>query len=368
MRDRNTVRVCLAALAVLALVANGCAGGQPTSAPSSDPPAASESTEPAAVGEQPAPKQQSPLESVTAAAKTEGKVVWYESSPEEDAAKIIKVFNERHPEIEVEQVRLRGSEAATRVMTESQAGQATADVVTAVGEGPLLSLRDRGFVATVNWRELGIDNELIRGDISVSTAAPMYVLLYNTDLVPAAEAPKSWEDLLDPRWKGKVGMWVQPYALTYLVPTWGEERALDYVRKLKQQELVYFQSTFPLAAAVGAGEIPVGIGIYHGALPTVEQGAPLKIVFPNPTGVTLLNSWVTAKAPHPNAARLFITWLASPEGAKAYDDATKRGSPFVAGTKPHELVRTVEVSAFPFEQAAQEDEWLGRFAQELGLK
>lgn len=315
------------------------------------------------------PAAASSLAELESAARREGTVVWIESSPESQVTRIIQAFARRYPGIRVEQVRLRGEQALARIVTETRAGQPTADVVTAVGEGQLLELLRRGMVMRVDWRGLGVDADLIRGEVSVATAASIYVFVYNTNLVPVDLAPRSWEDLLHPRWKGKkIGFWIQPYALATLVPAWGSERTLRYAKALAAQDLVYYQSTFPLAAAVGSGEIPVGVGIYHAALPTLEAGAPIRVVFPDPTPITILNSWIPQNAAHPNAAKLFVRWLATPEGADIYEEATGRGNPFLAGTKTYKNLQGRQVAAFSFEGSLDEVKWLERVADTLGVR
>ena len=103
-----------------------------------------------------------------------------------------------------------------------------------------------------------------------------------------------------------------------------------------------------------AGEILVGFGLNHSAQPPIRRGAPIKVVVAEPAPISTLYSSVPAKAKNPNGGALVSIWLATAEGAKAYEDATDRGNPFIPETKTYALLRGHTVSQFPVEQAAQE--------------
>lgn len=307
-----------------------------------------------------------PPQSLVDAAREEGELVWYESSPEDEVAEVFAAFQEKYPFVEnVEQVRLRASDVASRIAQETQAGSPTADVGT-TGVDAAAQLHDRELLETPEWTEFGVPSELVPAPYIVTTAASTYVILYNTELVSEEEAPSTWEDLLDERWRDQIGTWVVPFAFVELVPAWGGDETTEYVRQFAQQNPVTYESTFPLAQAVGAGEIPVGVGIYHAAQPAIEEGAPIGVVVPEPTPVTLLYSFVPKDAANPNTAKLFISWLTSEEGARAYEEATGRGNPLLPDTETAELVSGRTISDFPPSQAAEVSEWLDRFSRELG--
>ena len=113
----------------------------------------------------------------------------------------------------------------------------------------------------------------------VVTTSVVYVIVYNTALVKEADAPKTWDDLLNPRWDGKIGMWVRGEGQSDLAAIWGIDKVVDYVRKMNQLHPVLLPSTFPLAQQVAAGEILVGLGLNHSAQVPLRRGAPLKIVW-----------------------------------------------------------------------------------------
>ncbi len=290
------------------------------------------------------------LEKIKEAAHKEGGLMWYESSPEGQFNKVAIAFNKRYPKIKLEQVRLRGADIGTRIIAESQANAPTADVGTS-GLEILLPLDERGLLMRSNWTELGIPQKLIAAPYALISMASIYCMNYNTQLVSEAEAPKKWEDLLNPKWKGKIGLWQKPSALALLAPVWGEERTLGFAKKLAEQKPVFYQSSFPLNDAVAAGEISVGITIYHTLSAALAKGAPLKLVFADPTPYEPLCSAIPVKSSHPNAAKLFVAWLLSLEGSAAYERATFRGNPWIEGTEAHKLLSGKKLSSFAPEQS-----------------
>jgi iron(III) transport system substrate-binding protein len=282
-------------------------------------------------------------------AQQEGEAVWYESSPESQFAAVAAAFHKRYPKVKLDQVRLRGGDIGTRIIAESQADAPTADVAT-TGLEILMAVDDRRFLMRSDWKDLGISPKLLATPYALISMASIYCLDYNTKLVSAEAAPKNWEDLLQPKWKGKIGIWQKPSALALLKPAWGEAKLIAFAQKLAEQNPVNFQSSFPLNDAVAAGEISVGITIYHSAAAAVKKGAPLKLVFCDPTPYEPLCSSIPTKAKHPNAAKLFISWLLSLEGAEAYERATNRGNPWIAGTEANKLLSGKNLSTFSSEQ------------------
>ncbi|MDA8124708.1 MAG: extracellular solute-binding protein [Deltaproteobacteria bacterium] len=294
--------------------------------------------------------QPNPLAKLIEAAQKEGSVMWYESSPDDQFAKVQAAFEKRYPKIKLEQTRLRGGEVGTRIIAESQANAPTGDVGT-TGLDILIALDQRGLLHKPNWAELGIPKNLIATPYAVTGMASTYCIIYNTKLVSEADAPKKWDDLLSPKWKGKIGLWNKSTALAFLQPAWGEEKTLQYTKKLAEQQPVMFQSTFNVNDAVASGEILVAITNYHTVIPSQRKGAPVKIVFAEVTPYEAICTSLPVKGSHPNAAKLFTAWLLSVEGAMAYESATFRGNPFIAGTETHKVLTGKKLATFAPDQS-----------------
>ena len=301
------------------------------------------------------------LDKLAAEAAKVGDVIWYESSPDDQARPIVAAFEKRFPGVKLEHIRdTGGNSIGARIVAESQGGTRTGDLATS-GAAVLVPLVKRNLVLKVDWAGLGASPKMAPNGYGIVTNAVIYVIIYNTKLVKPADAPKTWDDLLDPKWDGKLGIWVRGEGQGSLAAAWGEEKVADYVRKMNAHHPVLEQSTFPLAQQVAAGEILVGFGLYHSAQPPLRRGAPIKIVVPEPAPTSTLYSFVPAKAKNPAGGELLALWLATPEGAKVYEDATSRGNPLVPTTKTYALLKGHTVSEFPLDQSAREAALVQRF-------
>jgi iron(III) transport system substrate-binding protein len=283
-----------------------------------------------------------------------GNIIWYESSPDDQADKIVAAFQKHFPGLKLEHIRdTGGNSVGARIVQESQGDARTADVAT-TGAAISIPLRERNLIKPVDWHAYGLAGELAPTPFGVVTTSVVYVIVYNTALVKDADAPKTWDDLLNPRWDGKIGIWVRGEGQGALAAVWGIDKVVAYVRKMNALHPVLLPSTFPLAQQVAAGEILVGFGLNHSAQPPLRRGAPIKVIVAEPAPISTLYSFVPAKARNPSGGALVAIWLATPEGAKAYEDATDRGNPLIPGTRTYELLHGHTVSQFPVEQAAQE--------------
>jgi ABC-type Fe3+ transport system substrate-binding protein len=283
------------------------------------------------------------------AAGEPGELSWYESNPLAALERVAVAFTRAY------RVRVRPESVAGgvgivgRVANEAQAAAGrTADVVSLGGSG-ILRLDERGLLAPTDWGALGFPREWIGGP-ALLTAASLYCVVYNTRMVPAAEAPRRWEDLLQPRWRGRIGSWVQMAAFAELAFVWGEPRTTAFVEAFLRQEPMLFRSTAPLAQQVAAGEIALGLGIYHTALPPMRRGAPIEVAMLDPTPVSAIWTAAVRGTPRPNGARLLGAWLATSDGARAYEAATSRGHPLMAETDTGARLRGLTLAEWPIER------------------
>jgi iron(III) transport system substrate-binding protein len=145
-----------------------------------------------------------------------------------------------------------------------------------------------------------------------------YVLGYNTKLVKKEEVPKTYEQLLDPKWKGrKISIDDSAYGLLAgLMRAWGKEKAVEYFKKLAAQEPVVQRGNTNRVQLTMAGEFPLIIAY----APTIQRETskqhPMDWVPLEPVPVQVNPMMLAAKAPHPNAGKLFIDFLLSKEGQK----------------------------------------------------
>jgi iron(III) transport system substrate-binding protein len=156
----------------------------------------------------------------------------------------------------------------------------------------------------------------------IPTRLNYYSLAYNTRLVPRDLVPKTYLDLLDPRWKGKMAWPISVCCgdllfITNLRKAWGEDRAMDYLRKLAMQKIVNFGSgsARTLVDRVIAGEYPIALQIFaHHPLISAAQGASVDSQLLDPVPSNAAEVLVSRMVPHPYSAMLLVDFLLSREG------------------------------------------------------
>ncbi len=254
-----------------------------------------------------------------AAARREGKVAWYTGAALSTAEHVAKRFEQAYPGITVEVYRSGSERILQRLMQEAAAGIKNADVFNSSDAGHYVLLKKRGLLA--KYTPAGAERipEGFRDPEGQSfgwRAFPI-VIQYNSKLIGSGEAPKSWRDLLSPKWKGKLVTAHPGYSgsiATYvlaLVNLYG----WDYFTQLAQNKPLLVQSVHDPAQVVAAGERVVGAnGAEYFLYTQRKKGNPIGIVYPE-EGAPLVVSpiAITSLAPHPAAARLFIDFVFTKE-------------------------------------------------------
>jgi iron(III) transport system substrate-binding protein len=149
-----------------------------------------------------------------------------------------------------------------------------------------------------------------------STDDNYFVIGYNTRQVSAAEAPKDWDDLLAPKWRGKIGMDPDNHILYgALEQNWGRDKAVTFFRRLAQQQIQFRKGNTLLSQLIVAGEYPLGFVYAHRVEFLKSQKAPMDWVSTmNPIVTTGGPLALAAKAHNPNAGKLLIDFLLSRDG------------------------------------------------------
>ncbi len=250
-----------------------------------------------------------------AAAKKEGKLVYYTANFAEIEQEVIKEFNKRFPEIKVEMVRAPGGQLITRVKTEAAAGKLAADVVDHSDRALMLPLVDLfQDYAPPNAKDYS-PAALISPKLW-PRATIAWSIAYNTELVK--NPPKSWMDLTKPEYGNKqIGQVFAASGGTTWTRIMFERQVLgeDYWKKQAATNPVLYPSGAPTSDALVRGEIAIAPLLYNIIYTKAEEGAPVKIFVP-PEGVPV-NPYATGipkTAQHPNAAKLFLNWNLSVEG------------------------------------------------------
>ncbi len=287
------------------------------------------------------------LEELAAKAAGEGEIVWYEANSAEMGDKLTAAFAKQFPKVKLRFQPIAGAQGITaRIVQETDAKADTADVTT-TGIDQIHALTKRGLTEQIEWTRYGVPAELSPDQHAVATTAAIWVIVYNKNKVAAADAPKSWDDLADPKWKGKLGIWAVGHTQANLAAAWGEQRTDEWMAKLVKQEPLLYKSNFTIAQNLASGEISVGITPLHVAQSTQAKGAPIEIVAAEPSALSMIYSAVIKGTKRPNGARLLVAWLSSKEGALAYEKATERGNPYLPFTESAQFLKGRKLSTFP---------------------
>jgi iron(III) transport system substrate-binding protein len=255
---------------------------------------------------------------VLAGAKKEGKVVVYTSLNTKDSVPISEAFKKKYG-VEVELWRSSSEKVLQRAVTEFRAGRYSVDAFEL--NGPELEAM---------WREQLLDKfyspqsqnmppaAFAKNGAYVADRFNFFTIGYNTNLVKPNDVPKSYDDLLDPKWVGKIGIEASDTDwFGSLVHAMGEQKGMAFFRKLADMKPQMRTGHTLMAELVASGEVPLALDIYnHNAERLKKKGAPIEWkalapTFGRPNGVA-----VAKQAAHPHAALLFVDFMLSLEGQK----------------------------------------------------
>ena len=270
-------------------------------------------------------------------AKKEGKLVIYTSMTVDQAQKLNDAFKAKYPFIQPSMFRAVGERLLTKIMAEAQAGKYDFDVVQSA-ETQAYFLKKKNLLAKYvsaevkNVQKPFVDSE---GYWAAVYMMPN-VIGYNSSLLKRNEVPRSDEDLLNPKWKGKIGMdHTKPEWFSWKLKRMGEEKGLAYMKKLGNQEFKLYAGLTILTSLLAAGEFPLVLNTYlHNVEDVRRKGAPVDWVAQDPVFTKFQPIGVGSKAAHPNAAKLFVDFMLSEEGQKIIASfgrlPTRRGVPTTA--------------------------------------
>ena len=272
-----------------------------------------------------APLAQAVTPALVAAATKEGQVTWYTSADLQLAEKVGKAFEQKFSGIRARVERAGGERIFSRVAQEYAAGLHVPDAVSTGDAAQFIAWKRSGLLAAYVPDDVvkHIPAEHRDPDGHYATVrSSLCVMAYNTQLVNSAEAPKSFADLLDPKWKGKIVKAHPGYSGTIMTSTYQMVRELGwtYLEKLAQQQLLQIQSATDTPKKVVLGERPVmADGNESNVLLLKEAGQPIEVVYPAEGTPSIVQpSAIFKAAPHPNAARLFQNYLFTVEGQELF--------------------------------------------------
>jgi len=278
---------------------------------------------------------QSDLSALVNGTKQEKEVVWYTTTSAGDNQAIVAGFTKKYPFLKVQVLRSTGEKLRQRVLTETAAGQYFSDVLS-VSSMEMGLLKSRNLLQPYDPPEADSYPANAKDKDKSFTAiyARNFVMGYNTAMIAEKDRPRDWPELLDPRWKGKFGIDEEEFEwYGTLIDYWGREKASKYMKALAAQQPTLRRGHNLLAQLLAAGEFPVAIVFPFEIEQLKRRGAPVEWSNSSDPIVTSINVVAhSAKAPHPNAAKVLINYILSEEGQTIIKNVSR--VPIRPGVKP----------------------------------
>ena len=258
-------------------------------------------------------------------AKKEGELTYYSAMIVNQALRpLTAAFQAKYPFIKISYWRADSEEIETKISAEIRANNPVGDVIEGTGIGEL-AVR-AGLAQPIVSPELGAIAERFRDPnrLWVPTRMSYFAMAYNTRLIAAGTQPKTYDDLLDEKWRGKMAWPLlsaigAPLFVTNLRLAWGDEKAMAYLRRLRAQNIVNFGAGNPrtLVDRVIAGEYPIALQIFaHHPLISAAKGAPVTTQLLAPVASSAGTLVIPKGSRHPYSAALLMDFLLSKEGQR----------------------------------------------------
>jgi iron(III) transport system substrate-binding protein len=263
-------------------------------------------------------------------AKKEGQVVIYAAMIVSQAMRpIAEKFGKKYPFIKLTSWRADSEAIVQKAAAEVRANNVVADVIEGTGAGEEAVAAN--IVQPYYTPTIAKFPDAYRDPAGMWTPTRLsyYSIAYNTRMVPSDKVPKSYADLLDPQWKGKMAWRIgsstgTPLFITNLRLAWGEQKAMAYFEKLKEQKIVNFGagSARTLVDRVVASEYPIALNIFaHHPLISKAKGAPVNSQLMDPTASTAATMSIVKGLHHPYSAMLLVDYILSKEGQEILANA-----------------------------------------------
>jgi iron(III) transport system substrate-binding protein len=262
----------------------------------------------------------SKLDQLYADAKAEGQFTWGHALQADQVKPIKDAFEHQFPGITMTPVSVDGTTQAARLIEEIQNKRVSLDI-SAGGPPQIGLLMARDLLVTPDMsasnvapQDLGFDKRVLWfEDIAICW-------IYNTNQVAPGEAPTTWDDLADPRWKGKIALQKAGSGFEMVYGMWDDDRVLQFVARIAQQDPVPMSSLPEAEARVARGESLLTSDNMVTAASAAAAGAPIAALplglYASPGGL-----FITSGAPHPKSALLFMNWMTTTEGKGSLQQA-----------------------------------------------
>jgi iron(III) transport system substrate-binding protein len=302
-----------------------------------------------------------PASTIVQAAAQEGTLELYTPTTLEKtgAALLVDAFNQRyglHVDFNYTPSGSMTRDAA-RVVTEISAGQPPTWDLMFMTDAHYATLFNNGALEKVDWASVGVtDPKVVTYDSTTLNFATQFVApAYNPNIVPADQAPKDWNDLLDPKWRGKIGVSTATHHWARLGQVWGDERTTRFMEGLAAQQPTLGRLP-ELYTRLTLGEIAVYASTTDSYANEAKQtGAPFVFVESvKPIVATNYSVGVLKGVKRPNLAKLFAAFMTTPEAQDIWGQQQGQTSMFIQGTPAWQYVQGKDVVALDAKYAAEQ--------------
>jgi iron(III) transport system substrate-binding protein len=264
-------------------------------------------------------------------AKREGKLVYYGTTAIDHIQRVFTEFKKKYSFMEVADYRSGSVNVYNKIATEARAKRYEVDVFD-LEPGEVYGITKAGLVDPyLSPSRNGIASEFMDKDGYWTTFYHLAVVLgYNTEKVKKDQAPKNYDDLLDPKWKSRMSLdQTDMHLFGTLIEHWGREKGLNYFRRLAENDPSMRRGKTLQAQILGAGEVHIAPWLYgYRPLTMKQEGAPVDISLLTPILSVPTYLLLAKNAAHPHGAALFIDWALSRDGImKVFAEELGRGVP-----------------------------------------
>ncbi len=303
---RKNLSVLIVVLGLILLVTGCTTAATPTLAPATSPPTVAPTA--------------APTVSLLDAARKEGKVMIYTSLNADEFDIVLKEFSTKYPDIKAEFYRGDSESVTQKALTEFRAKTYLADILE-TNDVNITQLISEGVTGTYVSPEAAAFPAGAKdpGGAYVAARLNLLVIAYNTQLVKKEDAPKKLDDLLDPKWSGKIAIEADDWPMmAYTSKVMGEAKSNEFWTKLAAQKPRVVKGHTELANFLVAGEFAVSPTVYaHRVLSLQDKKAPIEMVKTDTVYAFPHVVSIAKNVQHPNAAKLFIDWYLSVDGQNA---------------------------------------------------
>ena len=249
-------------------------------------------------------------------AKKEGRVVLYTNSTVPSLDPLIKRFEAKYPFLKVEYIRLGAPKLLNKILTEERAGTHNPDVIETEGLTAYLMMKKNFFAKYVSPESKAFPKGAKDPDGYWTSSSSNYkIVAYNTKLVSPQDVPKTWKELLQPKWRGKILMASNNYEwFGNVLKVLGEEKGMALMKRLAAQNLELRDGGTLIVSLLLAGEGAISVASNVDKVEEFKaKGAPIEWVGVDPV-ISRVHPIAMARQPHhPNAAKLYIDFILSKE-------------------------------------------------------